>query len=98
VTSRWSPSTVPIQNRTSPNRRREPAGWSPSLYDNFWYTNFQGDSPGVMEFQFDLAWRGQLPGDHEAATLAESLNVEPVMVINPAQPEHPLFLQHLFRP
>ncbi|MCC7374869.1 MAG: hypothetical protein IT581_09445 [Verrucomicrobiales bacterium] len=68
------------------------------LYDNFWYTNFQGDSPGVMEFQFDLVWRQQLPGDPEAATLAESLVVDPVMVINPAQPEHPLFLQHLFRP
>lgn len=68
------------------------------LYDNFWYTNFQGDSPGIMEFQFDLAWRHQIPGDAEAAALAESMVVEPVMVLNPAQPEHPLFLQHLFRP
>ena len=68
------------------------------LYDNFWYTNFQGDSPGVMEFQFDLAWRRQLAGDAEAAALAESLVAEPVMVINPAMPEHPLFLRHLYRP
>ena len=29
------------------------------VYDNFWYTNFQGDSPGIMEFQFDLVWRNQ---------------------------------------
>ena len=68
------------------------------LYDNFWYTNFQGDSPGVMEFQFDLAWRPQLAGDAEAAALAESLVAEPVMVINPAMPEHPLLLRHLYRP
>jgi len=68
------------------------------LYDNFWYTNFQGDSPGVMEFQFDLIWRKQLAGDAEAAALAESLVTDPVMVINPALPEHPLFLQHLYRP
>jgi len=68
------------------------------LYDNFWYTNFQGDSPGVMEFQFDLVWRKQLAGDAEAAALAESLVTDPVMVINPALPEHPLFLQHLYRP
>ena len=26
------------------------------LFNNFWYTNFVGDSHGVMEFQFDLAW------------------------------------------
>ena len=27
------------------------------IYNNFWYTNFLGDEPGVMEFQFDLVWR-----------------------------------------
>lgn len=68
------------------------------LYDNFWYTNFQGDSPGTMEFQFDLLWRKELGGDEDAASLAEALVTEPVMVINPAMPEHPLFLRHLFRP
>lgn len=68
------------------------------LYDNFWYTNFQGDSPGVMEFQFDLVWRRTLGGDDEASVLAESLVVEPVMVLNPSHPEHPLFLRHLFSP
>jgi hypothetical protein len=68
------------------------------LYDNFWYTNFQGDSPGVMEFQFDLVWRKTLAGDAEAAVVAESLVTDPVMVINPSTPEHPLVLKHLFRP
>ncbi len=68
------------------------------LYDNFWYTNFQGDSPGVMEFQFDLVWRKQLTGDADAAALAESLVTEPVMVINPVLPEDPVFLKYLYRP
>jgi hypothetical protein len=68
------------------------------LYDNFWYTNFQGDSPGVMEFQFDLVWRRQLAGDREAGELAETLMSEPVMVINPALPEHPALMERLFKP
>ena len=33
------------------------------IYNNFWYTNFLGDEPGVMEFQFDLVWRGDDAGD-----------------------------------
>lgn len=68
------------------------------LYDNFWYTNFQGDSPGVMEFQFDLIWRPSLGGSHSAAALAETLVTDPVMVLNPSLPEHPLFIKHLYRP
>jgi len=68
------------------------------VYDNFWYTNFQGDSPGVMECQFDLVWREGLEGDREAEAVAEALVAEPVMVINPALPEHPLFLRHLYAP
>ena len=32
------------------------------VFNNFWYTNFVGDSHGVMEFQFDLAWREKLDG------------------------------------
>ncbi len=68
------------------------------IYDNFWYTNFQGDSPGVMEFQFDLIWRNAVAGDNEAEQLAEALAGEPVMVINPSLPENPSFMKHLFRP
>jgi hypothetical protein len=68
------------------------------LYDNFWYTNFQGDSPGVMEFQFDLVWRNRLGDDREAEALADALVTEPIMVLNPSLPEHPLFLQHLYTP
>ena len=59
---------------------------------------FQGDSLGVLEVRFDLVWRNQLNGDREAEALVEVLVSEPVMVLNPSLPEHPLFLQHLCRP
>lgn len=68
------------------------------VYDNFWYTNFQGDSPGVMEFQFDLAWCEQLAGDTAARALADTLVSELVPVLNPSLPESPLFLQRLYHP
>lgn len=68
------------------------------VYDNVWYTNFQGDSPGVMEFQFDLVWREQIGSDTEAASLAETLMSDPVMVINPVMPEDPVFMKRLYQP
>jgi hypothetical protein len=68
------------------------------LYDNFWYTNFQGDSPGVMEFQFDLVWRARIADDREAETMASGLMTDPVMVLNPPLAEHPAFLERLYRP
>ena len=66
------------------------------LYNNFWYTNFLGDEPGVMEFQFDLAWHPDTDGD--PAALAEALTGEPVVVINPALPEQPSFIERLYQP
>ena len=68
------------------------------VYDNFWYTNFQGDSPGVMEFQFDLAWCQQLAGDAAAQALADTLVSELVPALNPSMPENPILLQRLFHP
>ena len=66
------------------------------IYNNFWYTNFLGDEPGVMEFQFDLVWQRDAAGD--PAAWAEALMSEPVVVINPALPEQPSFLKHLYQP
>lgn len=68
------------------------------VYNNFWYTNFQGDQPGVMEFQFDLVWRRNLDGESAGAALAEALVTEPVVVINPALEEHPVLMHRLFQP
>ena len=68
------------------------------VYNNFWYTNFLGDEPGVMEFQFDLVWQPGATGDSEAEKLAEALVAEPVVVINPSLPENPAVIKHLYQP
>ncbi len=65
------------------------------IFDNFWHTNFVADSHGEMEFQFDLAWRQQLA---DAAPLAETLMLEPVVSINPGPQESPELMNRLFRP
>lgn len=66
------------------------------IFNNFWYTNFVADEHGIMEFQFDLLWRPDAEGS--AQDLAEALVVEPVMLINPALPEDPRVVEHLYRP
>jgi hypothetical protein len=65
------------------------------VFNNFWYTNFVGNSHGVMEYQFDLIWRKAI---EDAGGLAESLVTRPVVLINPALRENPVILRDLFRP
>ena len=66
------------------------------LFNNFWYTNFVGDSHGIMSFQFDLVWAPQ----HELppADMAAALASEPVVIINPAAAEDPRLLERLYTP
>jgi len=67
------------------------------VFNNFWYTNFVGDSHGVMEFQFDLCWREKL--DPVAVEdLAESLVAEPQVLIQPGLREDPIFVRRLYKP
>lgn len=66
------------------------------LLNNFWYTNFLADEPGIMEFQFDLVWRAD--SGSRSADLAEALAGEPVVLINPAAKEDPRVLKDLFQP
>jgi hypothetical protein len=68
------------------------------LLNNLWYTNFVGDSHGVMEFQFDLVWRRNLPDSAAVKDLAETLCSEPQVVINPALKESPIYMERLYRP
>ncbi|MEK7686054.1 MAG: hypothetical protein AAB466_11590 [Verrucomicrobiota bacterium] len=68
------------------------------LFHNFWYTNFVGDSHGVMEFQFDLVWLDHLDAAARLQDLAESLVAEPVVMINAGGADDPLLLKHLFHP
>ncbi len=68
------------------------------VFNNVWVTNFVADSHGVLEFQFDMAL--QPPGRPavDPARLAETLQTEPQVIINPSLKEHPIFLDRLHRP
>ena len=68
------------------------------VFDNFWFTNFVADSHGVMEFQFDLAWRKNLPATGGAAGLARTILAEPQVMINPALKEDPIVIKRLYTP
>ncbi|MBN2507205.1 MAG: hypothetical protein JXQ71_10965 [Verrucomicrobia bacterium] len=102
----WVTRDAPLMTLDGPHPKSRLASPPPHtgrlvsiVYDNFWYTNFQGDSPGVMEFQYDLLWRDDLdPRGPEAESLAEALMTDPVMILNPDLPEHPAVLERLYRP
>ncbi len=68
------------------------------VLNNFWYTNFHADSPGIMEFRFDLVWQpaGAVAGPAEE--LAETLAAEPVVLIQPPLSEDPRVAERLYRP
>jgi hypothetical protein len=67
------------------------------VFNNFWYTNFVGDSHGVMEFQFDLCWRDRLD-PAQAEDLADTLFAEPQVLIQPGLKENPIFIHRLYKP
>jgi hypothetical protein len=67
------------------------------VFNNYWYTNFVGDSHGVMEFQFDLCWREKMDGAR-VADAAETLVAEPQVLIQPGLREDPIFIRRLYKP
>jgi hypothetical protein len=67
------------------------------VFNNFWYTNFPGNSHGAMQFRFDVVWKA--PGDSaSAAGMAAAVTTEPVVEINPGGKEEPLYLRWLYKP
>jgi len=68
------------------------------VFNNAWFTNFVADSHGAFEFQFDLAWEG--PGEPPAdpGAWADTLLLEPPVLINPELREHPIFMERLHQP
>lgn len=66
------------------------------IFNNFWYTNFVADEHGIMEYQFDLIWRPNT--GNRASDLAEALETEPLVIINPSAKEDPRVLKRLFQP
>jgi hypothetical protein len=67
------------------------------LFYNCWHTKFAGDEHGVMEFQFELVWRGTLDAP-ATADLADALVTEPVVLINGPGADDPFIVDQLFRP
>jgi len=67
------------------------------IFNNFWYTNFPGNSHGTMEFQFDLLWKRPRESP-SAADMAAAVMTEPVIEINPGGREEPLYLRWLYKP
>ena len=65
------------------------------VFDNFWHTNFVANSSGAMEFQFDLAWRKEIPN---AGVLAEALVSTPVVALNPTGVVSPELMKSIFTP
>ncbi len=68
------------------------------LFNNHWHTNFVGDEHGVMEFQFDLVWRENLPDVGSVQALADSLSGEPMVLNNGSGIDDSFILQRLFQP
>jgi hypothetical protein len=69
-----------------------------TLFNNFWYTNFVANSMGVMDYQFDLFWKKDIPTSFDESGLAATLSSDPVLLINPRTRTAPLYLQWLFQP
>jgi hypothetical protein len=66
------------------------------VFNNTWATNFAANSNGVMDFQYDLAWKNQM--DADTGVLSESLVSDPVPLINPVPRENPFVMKDLFKP
>ena len=68
------------------------------IFDNRWFTNFVADSHGMMEFQFDLAWKPRADAPISAEDIADSLVAEPQVIITPSWKEDPTVARHLYHP
>jgi hypothetical protein len=100
----WATRDAPLVAFDEPQvlaRRRDPPARLDRVlamvYNNFWYTNFVADVPGVMEFQFDLAWRPELD-DAGAEQWSEVVQSDPPLLIQPALTDDPFFPARLWRP
>lgn len=101
----WVSRDAPLVSFGAPQllaRRTEPPADThrvlAMVFNNLWYTNFVGDAHGVMEFQFDLMWQPKIEDLAAVADLADSLQAEPQVMINPGRKEDPIVIKHLYRP
>ena len=65
------------------------------VFNNLWFTNFVADSHGALEFEFALTWRPPDTPSKDMEGVAETLQSEPTIVINPQLREDPIFMRRL---
>lgn len=87
-------SSPTLSLRQSPPK--DPNRLMAMIFNNFWYTNFVADEHGIMEYQFDLIWRQNT--ESRVPDLAEALETEPLVLINPSAKEDSRVLKRLFKP
>jgi len=68
------------------------------VFNNVWVTNFVADNHGILEFNFEMAQQSPNEKPDDPARLAETLQSEPQVIINPGLKEHPIFMDRLHRP
>jgi len=86
-----SPHVVELHQAEPADHRRILA----MVFDNQWHTNFVADSHGLMEFQFELAWRENIP---DPAGLAEALMSDAIIRVNPALRDPAALVDNIYRP
>ena len=68
------------------------------LYNNIWDVNFLIDQPGEMEFNFDIIWKDKSLDDMNIDNLVTTMQMEPVVFMNPAARENKFILDRLYKP
>ena len=57
------------------------------VYNNMWDVNYQDDSPGEMEFSYDIVWKSQDVDVKNVAKLVQTYFLPPTVMINPKNRE-----------
>jgi hypothetical protein len=57
------------------------------VYNNMWDVNYQDDSPGEMEFSYDIAWKNKDIDTKNVSQLVQTYFLSPSVMINPKNRE-----------
>lgn len=68
------------------------------LYNNLWVVNFCVDSPGEMNFEFDLTYREGKQSVEQLTDMADSYYIPMSIVNTPEAPEDPVVHKYLNTP
>ena len=57
------------------------------LYNNMWDVNYLDDSPGDMEFHFDLVWKNGIIDEKQIQKMVQTYFLRPAVMLNPIERE-----------